>query len=91
MSHLLQKITLTGENFSLIVVAAVLFVWLMVLACAYHSILSQQIAASKKKMWLYIVTLLPIFGLVVYLPFSIDKEHLVNLPIWKRFKSRLSS
>lgn len=91
MQSFLSKLTFDGENFNYQVQIALALIWLIILGCAYHSILCQQISASKKKMWMLIVTVLPVFGIIIYLPFSVDHEHLSNLPIWKRIKSRMDA
>ena len=49
-------------------------IWLLVLGCAISSIYRQYPTPQQRMRWIMIVTLLPVLGLLWYLPFSFKKE-----------------
>jgi hypothetical protein len=76
MSEFLSRFTfqidkLTGQVW---IIAVVL--WAAIVACAISSILNQPFSPRQRAVWLILVTLIPIFGLLAYLPFSIRRDDL---------------
>ena len=70
MSEILENIGI-GRNSAVIVAA--LMVWMVVVACAVSSVLKQPFTRQQRIAWLAIIIGVPLFGLMAYLPFSIQK------------------
>lgn len=48
-------------------------IWLVVAACAGSSLYSQtHLAISVRRRWLVLILALPLLGLLLYIPFSLD-------------------
>jgi hypothetical protein len=67
------------------VVACLVFIWLVILACAISSIRSQGFSEGQQRLWIAVVTLLPIVGLLAYLPLSVKHD---DMPHYLRFRSK---
>jgi predicted permease len=76
MSELLSRFHYQESSLSFQVWAAAAVIWLAVLACCISSILAQPFSGKQRALWTGIVVLLPLFGLLAYLPFSIRRDEL---------------
>ena len=47
-----------------------ILIWLVVIATAISSIMSQPFAKKQRTFWIVLIIVVPIFGLLAYLPFS---------------------
>jgi len=88
MQTLLHKFSLQSAQFTSEVTAATLIIWLMVLACVVTSILAQPFTDRQRRFWIALVVLVPIVGLLAYLPFSFRREDLPQLFLMKREKHK---
>jgi len=86
MSHLLNHFSLEAAKWNGLIVASLLIVWAAVLGCVISSILSQPFERTQRRFWIAIVILLPILGVLAYLPFAFHKEDLPH--IFQRKKKR---
>ena len=84
MSELFNRFTYQDAKFNTQVVLACLGVWLIVLWCAISSILSQPFTRRQRQFWLAVVILLPVIGLLAYLPFSFRREDLPHAFLMKQ-------
>jgi fatty-acid desaturase len=87
MSELLDRFSLEALKFDYQVLAGMIMIWLIVLVCALHSLYAQGLSRSKQITWFLVMLLLPIVGVLIYLPFSFRIENYPDLFIWKRTKS----
>lgn len=60
-------------------------IWLLILACAISSIRSQALSLGQQRFWIVVVTLVPVIGLLAYLPFAIKQD---DMPHYFRFRSK---
>ena len=88
MSHLLTRFSLQAAKWNSSVALALMVVWIAVLGCIVSSILSQPFDQRQRVFWIALVTLLPVVGVLAYLPFAFRKE---DLPHMFRRKSKHSS
>lgn len=76
MSELLNRFHYQESSLTLQVWAAAAIIWLAVLICTITSILAQPFSIRQRIVWALIVTGIPLFGLLAYLPFSIRRDEL---------------
>ena len=88
MSEILNRFSLEAAKFNAQVVICLLIIWAAVVACAIVSIHSQNFSERRRWMWIGIVVGIPLFGLLVYLPFSVRLEDLPHLFLMARQKER---
>jgi hypothetical protein len=74
MSELLNRLSYDALKFDKWILACMLLVWIVVLACAVHSILSQPFNQKQRWFWILLVVCLPAVGLLSYLPFALSKD-----------------
>lgn len=58
--------------------------WAMVVCCTVASILSKGFPRAKRNGLVLVVVLVPIFGVLFYLPMSLQRESLPFVPFWRR-------
>ena len=88
LSHILNHFSLQAAKWSSSVLITLLIVWLAVLGCIYSSILTQPFERRQRIFWLLAVTLLPIIGVLTYLPFAFRKEELPHIFLRKSKRPR---
>jgi hypothetical protein len=76
MSEFLNRFTFQLTKLTTQVWAAAIAIWLAVLICAIASIRNQPFSRRQRLVWYVLVTVIPIFGLLAYLPFSIRRDEL---------------
>ena len=76
MSELLSRFTFQESKLTTQIWVVGLGLWMAILLCAFSSILAQPFTKKQRSFWLLVVMLVPIFGLLVYLPFSIRRDEL---------------
>ncbi len=59
-------------------------VWLLVVICALTSIANCRFSRRKKIIWAMLVVGVPLFGLLAYLPFSLNQELFPLLGVWRK-------
>ena len=64
----------------------VAIIWVTVVVCALFSIASRPFRRSTKLVWAGIVVLVPLLGLLAYLPFSINEELFPYVGFWRKPK-----
>jgi len=79
MSELAYQFSLHAAKFTGQVWVCLGVIWLVVLACAFTSIQAQPFSARQQKFWISVVVFVPILGVLAYLPFSFQREHLAQL------------
>ena len=88
MKDLLLRFSLRSIKFNWIVVAALVLIWLSVLASVVSSVLAQPFSRRQRIFWLTLVIAVPLFGVLAYLPFSFKKEDLPHIFLAKAKKSK---
>ena len=78
MSNLLNRFSLHATDWNGWVAAALIMIWVCVVICVISSILAQPFDWKQRLFWIALVVLLPIVGILAYLPFAFRKE---NLPL----------
>ncbi len=62
-----------------------LLIWVLIVVCAISSIRSQSMSVGQQRLWIAIVILLPLVGLLAYLPFAVRRD---EMPHYFRFRSK---
>ena len=88
MSEILDRFSLDAIKFDMPVLVGMIMAWLIVVACAVHSIWLHSKHKQSAMMWTAFVVLCPIIGVLVFLPFSFRLEHYPDLFIWKKNKQK---
>ena len=88
MSELLNRFSFQASKFNPQIAACFGFLWLVVLWCVIASILAQPFSSRQRLFWIGIVVLLPLFGVLAYLPFSFKREDLPQFFVMKTQKDR---
>ncbi len=78
MTSLLNRFSLHATDWNGWVGMSLVLVWICVIACVISSIFSQPFDIKQRIFWTAIVVLLPVIGILAYLPFAFRKE---NLPL----------
>jgi len=79
MRELLTRFSLDAIKFNGQVLACLLIIWAVVLACSISSILGQNFDRRRRLFWIVFVIAVPVAGLLAYLPFSFKREELPYL------------
>jgi uncharacterized protein YacL len=76
MSHLLNHFSFQAAKWNGGMLFVLAFIWLCVIGCVISSILSQSPDRSQRIFWIAIVVLLPVVGVLAYLPFACNRKDL---------------
>lgn len=76
MSEFLNRFSFQASKLNAQIIACIVVIWLAVLWCAIASILAQPFTRTQRIFWVCVVVLLPLVGLLAYLPFSFRREDL---------------
>jgi hypothetical protein len=76
MSELLSRFTFQESKLTTQIWVVAAGLWFTILLCTISSILVQPFTKKQRFFWIALVTLVPIFGLLAYLPFSIRRDEL---------------
>jgi hypothetical protein len=79
MSEIFNRFSLHTAKFSGQVWLCLAVIWLVVLSCTVTSIYAQSFSLRQQRFWLSVVILVPVFGVLAYLPFSFRREQLLQL------------
>lgn len=76
MSTLLSRFTFDPLKIDAKILAIVFVIWLVVLACGVGSVISHGPGFNRKQrlFWILLMVGVPVFGLLIYLPFSLKRE-----------------
>ncbi len=88
VTHILNHFSLQAAKWNGMVVFVLIFIWIGVLTCVVSSILAQPFERSQRIFWIALVILLPLFGILAYLPFSFRKEELPHLFFRKKKRAK---
>lgn len=75
-SNFLQRFDFSDPSVTGEVLFFVAVVWVVVVACAVWSIFLRMRSWPARLFWIAMVVALPLVGLVLYLPFSLDHDAL---------------
>lgn len=84
MREFIDRFSLESIKFDAQVGIALVVIWLLVLGCATTSILQRYPKTHTRLTWLAIVYLVPVLGLLIYLPFAFHLEKYPDLLIWRK-------
>ncbi len=90
MKEFINRFSLNSIKFDNQVMAGMILVWLVVVGATVHSILQQDFPPRQRRFWIGIVILVPILGVLAYLPFSFKLEHYPDLFIWRKNPAKKS-
>ena len=76
MSELLNRFSFTTARWNGQIAACLLLVWVVIVLSTISSIRSQGYSPAQRRFWMGVVVLLPLVGLLAYLPFAIRHEDL---------------
>lgn len=88
MPEFVNRLDLQSIKFNAYVAITMLAVWLTVLGCVISSIRSRPFNSAQRRFWISVVVLVPVGGLLAYLPFSFSREDLPHAFLLKRKKGR---
>jgi|GEM_PF-1827684 len=81
---ILRKLDLSGPNLGGQPLVLILFLYMAIIVCTYHSISTLTVLKRTKILWAVWITVIPIAGLMVYL-FYCGYQNLKVHPILGRF------
>jgi len=67
LDAIFQKLDFSGPNLGTQPLALTFILYMVIIVCTYHSINSLAILRRTKLLWVVAVTVIPVFGLFVYL------------------------
>jgi hypothetical protein len=79
VSNLLNRFSLHATDWNGWVGGALVMIWACVVACVISSILAQPFQRGQRAFWIATVILLPVLGILAYLPFAFRKENLPHI------------
>ncbi|HEX4085472.1 MAG TPA: hypothetical protein VHY22_11210 [Chthoniobacteraceae bacterium] len=88
MSQILRHFSLQAAAWNGTVVFAIILLWCGVVGCVISSIIAQPFDRRQRIFWIAMVVLLPLVGVLSYLPFSFRKEDLPHIFIRKKKRSK---
>ena len=88
ITRIITRFSLQAAKWNFSIVAALVSVWVVVLACIISSILSQPFDRKQRIFWIAMVVLLPALGVLAYLPFAFHREDLPHMFQRKSKRSR---
>jgi membrane protease YdiL (CAAX protease family) len=76
MSSILARFSFDPSKIDGKIIAILVFIWLVVLACGIGSVLSHGSDFNRKQRsgWILLLVVAPVLGLLIYLPFSIKRD-----------------
>ena len=86
MKELLSRFSWDAIKFDEQVLACMIVVWLVVVGCAISSINKQSFSVAQRRFWIAFVTLVPVVGVLCYLPACFDANKYPELFFWRRLK-----
>jgi hypothetical protein len=63
-------------------------IWLVLLGCVISSINSRPFTEKERRFWIMLVALVPVFGVLAYIPFSFRIEDLPPFLMPRRHEKR---
>ena len=94
----MEKITSLTSRFSFqamridsLVINILLALWLTITLCTISSILSQPFSKKQRLFWILLVVAMPLFGILAYLPFSINKDDVSDIFMMRHKKGKKRS
>jgi len=89
LETLFSRFDFSAPNQNWQALAAALVIWVAVLLCTLASIRSRDLPAADRRFWSLIVTLVPLLGVLAYLPFSLRRDSVPFIPLLRQhLKSR---
>jgi hypothetical protein len=88
MSEILNRFGLEAAKFNSQVFFSLLLIWIALVFCTVISIRSQNFSERQRRLWIWIITCVPLLGLLAYLPFSVRREDLPQVFLMKIHKDR---
>jgi len=79
VSNLINRFSLHPTDWNGWVGFALILIWACVVACVISSILTQPFDRAQRTFWIAIVIVLPLLGILAYLPFAFRKENLPHI------------
>jgi hypothetical protein len=76
MQELLSRFSYQSSKLTWEIWLIVFILWCVVVACTISSIRAQAISEERRVFWTIMVSAIPVFGLMAYLPFSVRREEL---------------
>lgn len=81
---LLYRFDFQTAHFDARIGFCLVLVWALIVACAISSIRSRAMSTGQQRLWIVIVTFVPVVGLLAYLPFAVRRD---DMPHYFRFRS----
>jgi len=73
------------------IILCLIALWLVITACTISSIISQPFSRKQRFFWITLVVVLPIVGILAYLPFSFNKEEIPDIFLMKQKRGKKRS
>ncbi len=76
MSSILARFSFDPSKIDAKIIAILVFIWVVVLACGIGSVVSRGSDFNRKQRlgWILLLVGVPVLGLLIYLPFSLKRE-----------------
>jgi len=75
MQELSSHFSWDAIKFDYQILACCILIWLAVVACAISSVVKQAFSWRQKTVWIGLILVVPVVGLLAYLPFSVRWEN----------------
>ena len=75
-TNFLNRFDFSEPRFTSEVFLFLIIIWCVIVSCAIWSICAKIRSLPAKALWILVVIFLPIIGLLLYLPFSMDNDAL---------------
>ena len=86
MKELISRFSWNAIKFNGQVLTCMILIWLAVVGCTISSIGKQSFSVAQHRFWVAFVILVPIIGVLCYLPVCFDADKHPELFFWRRSK-----
>jgi hypothetical protein len=88
LSHVLRHFSLEAAKWNGTVVLGMFVIWACVVGCVVSSIISQPFDRKQRIFWIVLVIVLPLLGVLSYLPFAFHKEDIPHIFLRKKKRTK---
>ncbi len=86
MKELFSRFSWDAIKFNEQVLVCMIVIWIAVVGCTISSINRQNYSPAQRRFWIAFVTLVPVLGVLCYLPVCFDADKYPELFFWRRSK-----
>jgi uncharacterized membrane protein YhdT len=76
VSELLNRFSFSTAKWDNTIAICLLAIWVIIVICAISSVRAQGFSDWGRRFWIAVIVVVPVLGLLAYLPFSFRREDL---------------